>query len=878
MMAVMADMILRKTQTDTRVVIIAPQNKIVADIYQKLLRLHEPEFHKCIMYPRIVQGQDGWPVDNVKEYFTNMSEEYMRSTFDTLRRVDALISLLLPLAESHPTMPYRKALLALLTFRHQYLFLVVYNEQHAVQLQLRKDVRVVVCTSAMWRKILSGESTHKAVARVPHIVLKDECQADGPEQTAADISRARAAILFGDPRQEMTRSHATTETRPARILDSLDLLNPDTLTLHWHSLTTWLSHSRRSLGSAQICYDDTSYRLGHMIAGAVRACLPRRFCFNVGWSAPNTLLVPCIYSCLDGRWSGAAAWYYCRSGHAHSRGSALAPDTEVESAKTPFAMCLLIVVLHMVSSVVWKNPDSPILLVVMWSLKAPLNACAAFVRRWAPVMAREVHYKLMQQESSQYDNVDYWFKDVTGRIQFKPTRSAQGTDSHASIVFLSRRRRDDSSGWHGDQGNDEQFFESLTRSSACCYVLMEDLREEPVSSASGRRQQAYTGRTSRRCCEHLWDHFQDELLCPDSPLWLTRDLRECRFRSAGDLFVPVFSNEWTWLMGMYKYRHQLQNAWVEEWMEMALSHFDADGYDSEENTGVSDRLRVPALKHLMATGHDTVLSDVGRLRGRDSAATDKYQNCRDILREATSRGSDVLGSTEFREVAKAIIPGISATVSGPNGKRPFHAVTITLPMLKNERDKHDEDGFLMCLGQHIHNAFLRKHSGSFDDIVYKVVRHKRDEVLVDGDVFHKRYCVSQRIAASVEVQTDDKTVELLHMYYAMELPYQHDLQTNLLARVQGLEMASIVVAQFLATAKGLSFAMQIAEEPQKRQTELRWAELGGPVPNPHRWVHDDTSRRANLDAADLVMKLLQQGEDAQMYSRCLAGLTKPFAD
>ena len=27
----------------------------------------------------------------------------------------------------------------------------------------------------------------------------------------------------------------------------------------------------------------------------------------------------------------------------------------------------------------------------------------------------------------------------------------------------------------------------------------------------------------------------------------------------------------------------------------------------------------------------------------------------------------------------------------------------------------------------------------------------------------------------------DQTAELLHMYYAMELPYQHSLQTNLLA-------------------------------------------------------------------------------------------------
>ena len=91
-------------------------------------------------------------------------------------------------------------------------------------------------------------------------------------------------------------------------------------------------------------------------------------------------------------------------------------------------------------------------------------------------------------------------------------------------------------------------------------------------------------------------------------------------------------------------------------------------------------------------------------------------------------------------------------------------------------------------------------------------------------------------------------------------------------------MASVVVAQFLETARGLSFAMQIAEEPQKRQTELRWAELGGPVPNPHRWVHDDTLRRANLDSADLATKLFQQSEDAEMCSTCLDGLTKPFAD
>ena len=141
---------------------------------------------------------------------------------------------------------------------------------------------------------------------------------------------------------------------------------------------------------------------------------------------------------------------------------------------------------------------------------------------------------------------------------------------------------------------------------------------------------------------------------------------------------------------------------------------------------------------------------------------------------------------------------------------------------------------------------------------------------VDGDVYHKRYCKSSRIAASIEVQVQDQTAELLHMYYAMELPYQHGLQTNLLARVQSLEMATIVVQQFQAIAEGPSFALKVSEELDRTSTGCAWTALGGPASNPHRWIQDvvqsdGRAMRLDLDAAAGARAKPTPDLDADLY-------------
>ena len=131
---------------------------------------------------------------------------------------------------------------------------------------------------------------------------------------------------------------------------------------------------------------------------------------------------------------------------------------------------------------------------------------------------------------------------------------------------------------------------------------------------------------------------------------------------------------------------------------------------------------------------------------------------------------------------------------------------------------------------------------------------------VDGDVYHKRYCKSSRIAASIEVQVQDQTAELLHMYYAMELPYQHGLQTNLLARVQSLEMATIVVQHFQAIAEGPSFALKVSDELDRTSTERDWTALRGPASNPHRWVQDIVQGGGHVMRVDLRAAALARAQ------------------
>ena len=69
-------------------------------------------------------------------------------------------------------------------------------------------------------------------------------------------------------------------------------------------------------------------------------------------------------------------------------------------------------------------------------------------------------------------------------------------------------------------------------------------------------------------------------------------------------------------------------------------------------------------------------------------------------------------------------------------------------------------------------------------------------VYIGGEVHFKRQCHSSRVAACIEATVKGEPAELLHMYFAMELPHQHELQANLLARAQSLEMATVVARQF----------------------------------------------------------------------------------
>ena len=163
MMAVLADMILHTAASDTRIVILAPQNRIVQDIFNKLLILHGPESRQYIIHPRMTIDPDGWPVNCVDQHFKEFSEVRMRSRFDILTIVDEMVGFLSRVAEEHPNEWYLSALKGLLCFRHQYLFMVIYPEQFSMKRQLQEEVRIVVCTSATWRKMLSGGCSLKYI-------------------------------------------------------------------------------------------------------------------------------------------------------------------------------------------------------------------------------------------------------------------------------------------------------------------------------------------------------------------------------------------------------------------------------------------------------------------------------------------------------------------------------------------------------------------------------------------------------------------------------------------------------------------------------------------------------------------------------------------
>ena len=359
---------------------------------------------------------------------------------------------------------------------------------------------------------------------------------------------------------------------------------------------------------------------------------------------------------------------------------------------------------------------------------------------------------------------------------------------------------------------------------------MEDTTKDETSSIG-----VNSCRSSRESLTRLWQHLQKEQLGASSPLRLDCDYSTSRFRDVGDVFLPAFSDEWLWLMGMYNDRKHIRHDWSRQWACCATMLFDRDCCIRHTTQQASDHHQSSALPHLTSTSDTTTLQRVKSLRGIDQTRHDHYVVCRDILREAESKEIPVLSGNDFDQVAKAVIPGITATVSGPKKRSSNHTVIITLPMLESVLARHDADRFLMTLGQRIHTSFVDFHKTSFNNIFYKVVRHKRDEVLVDGEIYHRRHCNSSRIAASIENVEAEHVEELLHMYYAMELPYQHTLQTNLLARVRSLEMAAVVVRHFYDIG-GRNFAMITSDDVSREAVQRRWVALNGQCVKPHRWI------------------------------------------
>ena len=109
-------------------------------------------------------------------------------------------------------------------------------------------------------------------------------------------------------------------------------------------------------------------------------------------------------------------------------------------------------------------------------------------------------------------------------------------------------------------------------------------------------------------------------------------------------------------------------------------------------------------------------------------------------------------------------------------------------------------------------------------------------VYTGGEVHFKRQCHSSRVAACIEATVKGEPAELLHMYFAMELPHQHELQANLLARAQSLEMATVVARQFQRFLGRPVFCLKAFSEECRGHVENRWNTLGGPPSRPHRWI------------------------------------------
>ena len=141
----------------------------------------------------------------------------------------------------------------------------------------------------------------------------------------------------------------------------------------------------------------------------------------------------------------------------------------------------------------------------------------------------------------------------------------------------------------------------------------------------------------------------------------------------------------------------------------------------------------------------------------------------------------------------------------------LHQCSVCVPFVRNREeivadDDMDWNMALVCLGRLWRQKMEQRKELSelritFLIIEWIVLHLKQTLYNVDGEEFVHASCKGDRAAIVFRVrkESDSKWKEMGHMYYAMGIPHEHNLQCVVLATCNGLWVAKSLVEVFLET-------------------------------------------------------------------------------
>ncbi len=426
------------------------------------------------------------------------------------------------------------------------------------------------------------------------------------------------------------------------------------------------------------------------------------------------------------------------------------------------------------------------------------------------------------------------------RIRFKTTQNAHGSTATATLLFLTRVSYVSGQdafkrGLTGDQTRTAMILEAVTRGTLRQWYLIEKLEdckdnmktflqclEEDLKQDSGLR---LVGDWAQRCSD------SNAVRLPElhSREFIKRlDVKE-------DIKVILSDKMWKWPLGNF-FSHA--SGWANEYCTKASGSENATHDNADE----------PHSHILFKKPSDTMLKDFLNVKPdrRPPSQLKDFRWAQECVRNRNWTDiADFERHWKDRRLNQISIHGLTVTLSGRVQKGlSLHECSVCLPMMEpsvvSMSAFPDWDKLLVLIAKHWreeldnsreYQELVAQHGG----VTWGISHHKRDILHVDGAPFVLASCNSDRMAVVARFKDKDSEVEteIVHMYYAMGLKYQHPKQFVILAVCRGLFVAKALVEAMRKQSWWMETLLVLSTGDPESDLALRneWA-----AGNPNSWT------------------------------------------